>query len=89
MYLVNSQFLVRKYLREKVPLSLEELENRADLFREWTLYKTKQHTRDLQMIDRIDFAQERALNQLLKVSPELYTKAVQVSLPLELHRVFG
>ncbi|KAJ8963155.1 hypothetical protein NQ318_018620 [Aromia moschata] len=43
----------------------------------WCQYKREQHLADLQMLDRILYSQQRALDELLKESEELYAEAVQ------------
>lgn len=68
----------RQRLRESVPLSADTLEQRALLFKEWSRYKLQKHLNDVRMLDRIEFAQQRALDELRKESEELYQEAIQV-----------
>jgi large subunit ribosomal protein L40 len=56
-------------------------EERAILHKEWARYKNKQHVKDLQMIDRLIFAQQKALDELRQESEELYEAAIQVIQP--------
>jgi large subunit ribosomal protein L40 len=59
-------------------LTPEEEEKRALLLKEWACYKHKQHMKDMQMIDRLIFAQQKALDELHQESEELYEAAIQV-----------
>jgi large subunit ribosomal protein L40 len=59
-------------------LTPEAEEERARLLKEWTCYKYKQHIKDMQMIDRLVFAQQKALDELRQESEELYEAAIQV-----------
>jgi len=66
-------------MRERKPIPAEVLDKRSELLRAWTAYKTEQHAKDLQLIDRMEYAQHKALQELLEESPELYKKAIEVS----------
>ncbi|XP_050297064.1 39S ribosomal protein L40, mitochondrial [Anthonomus grandis grandis] len=55
----------------------ETLEKRALLEKKWANYKRIQLLNDLQMIDRVQFYQQRALDELKKESEELYQEAIQ------------
>lgn len=68
----------RQRLRKLPALSAEALEQRALLFKKWSAYKLQKHLNDVRMLDRIEFAQQRALDELKKESEELYQEAVQV-----------
>lgn len=56
----------------------ETLEERARLYKEWTRYKKKQTVNNMQMIDRLVFSQQKALDELRQESEELYQAAIQV-----------
>jgi large subunit ribosomal protein L40 len=59
-------------------LTPETLEERALLYKEWARYKRKQNMNNMQMIDRLVFAQQKALDELRQESEELYQAAIQV-----------
>lgn len=61
-----------------ITLSAEQLEARALLEKQWAAYKREQHIADIQMLDRISFCQQKALDELRKESEELYQEAIQV-----------
>lgn len=48
------------------------------LEKKWALYKKEQHLKDLKMLDRIAYSQQKALDELRNVSEELYQEAIQV-----------
>ncbi|XP_067012899.1 large ribosomal subunit protein mL40 [Anabrus simplex] len=75
---LNLTYEKRERQRELPPISPEEAEERALLLKEWARYKHSQHLADLQMIDRIIFAQQKALDELRKESEELYLEAIQI-----------
>lgn len=54
------------------------MEKRHLLLKEWSRYKYKQHLEDTQMLDRIIYSQQRALDELRNESEELYQEAIQV-----------
>lgn len=45
----------------------------------------KRHTRDLQIIERIEMAQQNALDELYLASPRLYNEAIKVSINPKLY----
>jgi large subunit ribosomal protein L40 len=59
-------------------LTPETLEERALLYKEWARYKKKQNVNNMQMIDRLVFSQQKALDELRQESEELYQAAIQV-----------
>jgi large subunit ribosomal protein L40 len=59
-------------------LTPETLEERALLYKEWARYKKKQTVNNMQMIDRLVFSQQKALDELRQESEELYQAAIQV-----------
>lgn len=65
-------------MREVAVITPAVEEERALLSKEWTRYKRKQHLKDIQMIDRLMFAQQKALDELRQESEELYQAAIQV-----------
>uniref|UniRef100_A0A0K8SNV1 Large ribosomal subunit protein mL40 n=1 Tax=Lygus hesperus TaxID=30085 RepID=A0A0K8SNV1_LYGHE len=62
--------------RPSPKLTREELNGRASLIKEWSLYRYRQNLNDAQMIDRIVLSQQWALDQLRAESEELYQAAV-------------
>ncbi|XP_025837260.1 39S ribosomal protein L40, mitochondrial-like isoform X3 [Agrilus planipennis] len=79
-----------QYYRKRartIQLTEEVLESRAALFQAWSCYKQQQHLNDVQMIDRIMYSQQKALNELKNESEDLYQEAIQVEpmlLPIKL-----
>lgn len=61
-------------------MSFEEKERRALLEKRWSNYKRRQHLADVQLLDRLVFAQQQALDELRNESEELYQEAMQVFL---------
>lgn len=70
--------IFRKRIRTNEPISNDKLEKRTLLLKEWAKYKHQQHLKDIQMLDRIMYSQQRALDELRKESEELYQEAIQV-----------
>jgi len=66
----------------KEKLSEEEQESNTLLLKSWSRYKYNQQLNENRMIDRITNSQQKALDQLKCISPELYLEAVQVDLQL-------
>lgn len=71
-----------KRVRDLPPLSTEILELRVNLEKRWAKYKQEQHLKDAQMLDRIMYAQQKALDELQKESVELYQEAIQFDFTL-------
>lgn len=71
-------YFCRARERHIAPISLEELERRVLLEKRWAQYKREQHLKDIKMLDRITYSQQRALDELRKESEELYLEAIQV-----------
>ncbi|CAH1284945.1 unnamed protein product [Diabrotica balteata] len=63
--------------RNLAALSTEILERRALLQKKWCHHKREEHLRDMQMLDRMSYSQQRALDELRKESEELYQEAIQ------------
>lgn len=73
----------RPILERALPaLSPDTIEKRALLLKRWNGYKNKQHLATIQMLDRITFAQQKALDELRKESEELYQEAIQIDFQL-------
>ncbi|XP_044745718.1 39S ribosomal protein L40, mitochondrial [Coccinella septempunctata] len=68
--------------RSNPPLPEEELERRALLEKSWSKYKQNHHLRDIKMLDRILFSQQKALDELRAESEELYQEAIQTDFHL-------
>ncbi|EFA07359.2 large ribosomal subunit protein mL40 [Tribolium castaneum] len=69
-------------MRSLPALSDSELEQRALLDKQWATYRKNEHLTDVQMLDRIFFAQQKALDELRKESEELYQEAMQIDFRL-------
>lgn len=69
-------------LRKRPPkiLSEAEIDERCVTIKKWAHYKLKENLADVQMLDRMLYSQQRALDELRQESEELYQEAVQVSL---------
>lgn len=65
-------------MRKSAALSFEETERRATLEKKWANYRRIQHLNDLQLLDRLAFSQQQALDELRNESEELYQEAIQV-----------
>lgn len=60
----------------KVPDEIAE--QRILLEKKWSFYKQQKHLEDIQMLDNLMFAKQKALDELQKESEELYQAAIQV-----------
>ncbi|CAH0550494.1 unnamed protein product [Brassicogethes aeneus] len=63
-------------------LSGEIVEKRILLEKKWALFKREQHLKDIQLIDRIGYSQQRAMDELRNESEELYQEALQIDFQL-------
>lgn len=54
------------------------LEQRALLEKQWASYKRLHKLSDVKMLDRIQYTQQKALDELRNESEELYQEAIQV-----------
>jgi large subunit ribosomal protein L40 len=73
----------KKFRVRSLPqISSDVQENRAILEKQWAAYKKNQRLDDIQMLDRILFAQQRALDELRNESEELYQEAMQIDFQL-------
>jgi len=72
--------LIDSHKECKRPLELSEgvMEQRILLEKQWAKYKHQQHLADVQMLDRISYSQQKALDELRKESEELYQEAIQI-----------
>lgn len=68
----------RERARSLATLSNEVIQQRTTLEKQWSQYKHKEHLADIQMLDRIMYSQQKALDELRKESEELYQEAIQV-----------
>jgi len=59
-------------------LTFEESERRIKLFREWAQYKNSQHTEQINAILTAIKSRERAMDELRKISEQLYLDALKV-----------
>ncbi|KAL1501064.1 hypothetical protein ABEB36_006462 [Hypothenemus hampei] len=64
--------------QRNILISAEVLEKRALLEKKWANFKRLQLLSDLQMIDRIIYTQQKALDELKNESEELYQEAIQM-----------
>ncbi|KAM9393270.1 large ribosomal subunit protein mL40 [Pholidichthys leucotaenia] len=62
--------------------SLEESEGRAQLLKQWSIYKQEQHMDEVQAVELALKAQREALEELKLESEELYQEALKPDLPL-------
>ncbi|XP_074034373.1 mitochondrial ribosomal protein L40 [Leptinotarsa decemlineata] len=66
-----------KRKRNLPEISEEILEKRVDLLKRWCMFRQQQHMADVQMLDRLIYSQQRALDELRQESEELYQEAIQ------------
>lgn len=67
-------------MRERhVTISEDVTEQRILLEKKWSGFKQNQLLQDLQMLDKLMFSQQKALDELKKESEELYQAAIQVN----------
>lgn len=65
-------------LSRNIQPSEDVIEQRILLEKKWSLFKQQQHLADIQLLDKIAYAQQKALDQLKMASEELYEAAIQV-----------
>ncbi|XP_043255194.1 39S ribosomal protein L40, mitochondrial isoform X2 [Colletes gigas] len=63
--------------RPLTPLSIQEIERRSLLIKEWSKYKHREWKKDVHVMESIMLSQEKALNELKAASEELYKKAIE------------
>lgn len=64
--------------RPKVEHSNQKLEERLIVQKNWAKYKHDEHFSNLQVINDLEYSQQRALNELREVSEELYQAAIEI-----------
>ncbi|CAF4868055.1 unnamed protein product [Pieris macdunnoughi] len=80
---------IGKRRRPVVKLSIEQIEDRALLNKDWCRYKRQEYMANVAQVDRIMRAQKRALDQLYEVSEELYNEAIMPDLQLIPYTIEG
>ncbi|XP_054716582.1 39S ribosomal protein L40, mitochondrial-like [Uloborus diversus] len=63
--------------RPPVQLSDAEIQERAEIKQQWAVYKRREHVAELNAIQSLISAQEKAMDALQEASPELYEEALQ------------
>ncbi|XP_050421864.1 39S ribosomal protein L40, mitochondrial [Adelges cooleyi] len=64
--------------RPSISHSNEKLEERIMASKTWSKYKHDEHFFNLQVINDLEYSQQRALNELREVSEELYQAAIEI-----------
>ncbi|VVC32031.1 Ribosomal protein L28/L40, mitochondrial [Cinara cedri] len=85
MALLSNEKNIRQ--RPAVEHTVDQLENRLSLVKQWAKHKHDEHYFNLQVINDLEYSQQRALNELREVSEELYQAAIEIDeslLPYEL-----
>ncbi|XP_028031392.1 39S ribosomal protein L40, mitochondrial-like [Bombyx mandarina] len=80
---------LKKYKRSPVQLSVEEIEARELLQKEWARYKRDEYMNNIAQVDRIMAAQRRALDRLYEESEDLYNEAIMPDLQLLPYTISG
>lgn len=77
---IPHHLLAQKAIRTRPPPQLDEtaLNARSDLLQQWTAYRSKESQKDYSLVDRLIFAQQKALDELRLESEELYQEAIQI-----------
>ncbi|NP_001279393.1 39S ribosomal protein L40, mitochondrial isoform X2 [Callorhinchus milii] len=86
-FITPSKYLDESRVRDPPELTIEEIERRALLMKEWSRHKHKQHKEEKEMIQSMVEAQQEALQELRLESEELYQAAIERDeglFPLEL-----
>ncbi|XP_015272393.1 PREDICTED: 39S ribosomal protein L40, mitochondrial [Gekko japonicus] len=76
-FITPFKYMDEKRVRATSPLSFEESERRALLMKKWSVYKQQQREAEMETIQSLLKAQEKALNELRLESEELYQAAIQ------------
>jgi large subunit ribosomal protein L40 len=87
MALLSNEINTRQ--RPAVKLSKEKIEERMLAEKTWTKYKHKEHFFNLQVINDLEYSQQRALNELREVSEELYQAAIEINESLLPYQLTG
>lgn len=75
--------------RPAITLSKEKIEERLIAGKTWTKYKHNEHFFNLQVINDLEYSQQRALNELREVSEELYQAAIGIDESLLPYQLTG
>nr|CAH7769803.1 unnamed protein product [Callosobruchus chinensis] len=78
-----------KRQRQLPALSTEQLERRVMLMNKWAQFRHEEHLKDIQMLDKLSYSQQKALDELQKESPELYNEAIQFDFQLMNYKFQG
>lgn len=79
-YFISFTFFVYRKRARSIKVSEVVQEQRILLEKKWSYFKQKQHLEDIQMLDRLIFSQQKALDELKNESEKLYQAAIQVQL---------
>lgn len=69
--------------------SNDKLEERIVAAKEWSMFKHNEHFFNLQVINDLEYSQQRALNELREVSEDLYQAAIDFDESLLTHQITG
>ncbi|XP_026823428.1 39S ribosomal protein L40, mitochondrial [Rhopalosiphum maidis] len=75
--------------RPTIVHSNDKLEKRIDAAKAWSMYKHDEHFFNLQVINDLEYSQQRALNELREVSEDLYLAAVDIDESLLTYELTG
>lgn len=64
--------------RPAVVHNKDKLEDRIITMKQWAKYKHDEHFFNLQVINDLEYSQQRALNELREVSEDLYQAAIEI-----------
>jgi len=85
MALLSNELDIRK--RPIIIHNNNELEKRIIITKAWAKFKHDQHYFNLQVINDLEYSQQRALNELREISETLYQEAIKIDesfLPFQL-----
>ncbi|XP_037776401.1 39S ribosomal protein L40, mitochondrial-like [Penaeus monodon] len=87
---VPRTILQEKEIRKRsIQLPEEVKDQRVALLKEWSHYKYQQHLAETTMIDEVMASQQHALEELRKVSEDLWREAIQLDQTLLPYRARG
>lgn len=75
--------------RPAVIHSNDKLEEQIIIFKKWAKYKYDEHYFNLQVINDLEYSQQRALNELREVSEHLYQEAIKIDDSLLPYKLTG
>lgn len=75
--------------RPVVVHSSDKLEEKIVATKAWSMYKHNEHFFNLQVINDLEYSQQRALNELREVSEDLYQAAVDIDESLLTYQLTG